>query len=69
MRVSLVVNCQSDFGVSGIALVLPGGDFLAERLLIGNAAVEALDRENFEFGFRQIKQRSHHRAPPSCPQT
>ena len=35
--------------------MLPCGDFVAESLLIGNAAVEALDGEDAEFGFRQIK--------------
>ena len=29
-------------GVVGIAVVLPGGDFVDEDLLVGNAAVEAL---------------------------
>ena len=37
-----------------IALVLPCGDFVAEGLLIGNAAVEALDGEDAEFGFTLI---------------
>ena len=29
-------------GVTDIAVVLPGGDFVDERLFVGNAAVEAL---------------------------
>ena len=29
-------------GVVGIAVVLPGGDFLDEDLFVGNAAIEAL---------------------------
>ena len=32
------------FGVSGIAVVLPGGDFVDEGLFVGDAAVEALGR-------------------------
>ena len=32
------------FGVVGIAVVLPGGDFLDEDCFTGNAAVEALGR-------------------------
>ena len=31
-------------GVVGIAVVLPGGDFLDEGLFVGNAAIEALGR-------------------------
>jgi hypothetical protein len=31
-------------GVVGIALVLPGGDFVDEDLFVGNAAIEALRR-------------------------
>ena len=30
------------FGVVGIAVVLPGGDFVAECLFVGNAAIEPL---------------------------
>jgi hypothetical protein len=32
------------FGVGGIAVVLPGGDFVDEGLFVGDAAVEALGR-------------------------
>ena len=39
----------------GIAVVLPGGDFLDQGLLIGNPAIEALGRQHAEFGLRQIK--------------
>ena len=42
-------------GVVCIAVVLPGGDFVDEGLFIGNAAVEALGRQDAEFGLRQIK--------------
>ena len=31
------------FGVVGIAVVLPGGDFVDECLFVGNAAIEARD--------------------------
>ena len=31
-------------GVVGIAIVLPGGDFVDEGLFVGNAAIEALRR-------------------------
>jgi len=44
MRAFLVVNCQSGLGVVGIAVVLPGGDFVDEDLFVGNAAIEALGR-------------------------
>ena len=39
----------------GIAVVLPGGDFVDEGLLVGDAAVETLGGEDAEFGFRQIE--------------
>ena len=39
----------------GIALLLPGSDFLDEDLFVENAAVEALGGENTEFGFCEIK--------------
>ena len=42
-------------GVVGIAFVLPGGDFLDEGLFVGNPAVEALGRQDAEFGLGQIK--------------
>jgi len=35
--------------------VLPGGDFLDEGLFVGNPAIEALGRQDAEFGLRQIK--------------
>ena len=31
-------------GVIGISLLLPGGDFVDEGLLVGNAAIETLGR-------------------------
>ena len=42
-------------GFVGVAVVLPGGDFLDEGLLVGDPAVEALGRQDAEFGFRQIE--------------
>jgi len=42
-------------GVVGIAVLLPSGDFLDQGLLIGNPAVEALGRQDAEFGLCQIK--------------
>ena len=52
-----IFGCEVPVGlcVIGISVVLPGGDFLAEGLLIGNAAVEALGRKDAEFGLRQIE--------------
>ena len=31
-------------GVIGFSFLLPGGDFVDEGLLVGNAAIEALER-------------------------
>src|SRR5258708_40211231 len=42
-------------GVVGIAVALPSGDFLDEGLLVGNPAVEALGRQDAEFGLCQIQ--------------
>ena len=42
-------------GVVGIAVALPCGDFLDEGLFIGNPTIEALGREDAEFGLGQIK--------------
>jgi hypothetical protein len=42
-------------GVVGIAVMLPGGDFVDEGLFVGNTTVEALGRQDAEFGFRQIE--------------
>src|SRR6266496_1955386 len=43
------------FGVVSIAIGHPCGDLVDEDLLVGDAAVEALRRENGEFGFRHIE--------------
>ena len=43
------------FGVMGIAVSLPCGNVVDEDLLVGDAAVEALRRENGEFRFRHIE--------------
>ena len=42
-------------GVVGISVVLPCGDFLDEGLFICNPTVEALGRQDAEFGLGQIK--------------
>jgi len=42
-------------GVFGIAIVLPGLDFVDEDLYVGDAAVEALRRKDPEFGLREIE--------------
>jgi hypothetical protein len=42
-------------GVVGVTVLLPGGDFLDESLFVGDAAVEALGRQNAEFRLRQIE--------------
>ena len=42
-------------GVIGVAIVLPCGDFVDERLFVGNAPVEALGRQNTKLGFGQIE--------------
>ena len=47
----LPVSC----GVIGISVMLPGGDFVDEGLLVGDAAVEALSGEDTELGFGQIE--------------
>ena len=42
-------------GVVGIAVVLPGGDFVDDGLFVGDTAIEALRRKDAEFGLRQIE--------------
>src|SRR6266403_1847649 len=42
-------------GVVGIAVLLPGGDFVDEDLFVGNAAIEALGRQDAEFRLGQIE--------------
>ena len=42
-------------GVVGISVVFPGGDFGDEGLLVGDAAVEALGRQDAEFRLRQVE--------------
>lgn len=43
------------FGVVGVSVVFPAVDFVDEGLLIRDAAIEALDRLNAEFGLCQIE--------------
>ena len=42
-------------GVVDIAVVLPSSDFLDEGLFVGNPAIEALGRQDAEFGLCQIE--------------
>ena len=54
-RTLAVVNCQSGFGVVRVAVALPCGDFVGEDLLVSDAAIQTLRRENAEFGFGQVE--------------
>ena len=47
-----VPTCLDVFSIS---IALPGTDFLDQRLLVGDAAVEALRGEDAELGFGEIK--------------
>ncbi len=38
-----------------VAVLLPGGDFCDEFRLVGDAAIEALGREDGEFGFGHVE--------------
>jgi hypothetical protein len=42
-------------GVFSISIALPGTDFLDQRLLVRDAAVEALRDQDAELGFGEIK--------------
>jgi hypothetical protein len=41
---ALEVEVPICHGVSGVSVVLPGRDFVDERLFVGDAAIEALAR-------------------------
>ena len=43
------------FGVVLVAVVLPCGNFVGEYLLVGDAAIQTLRRENAEFGFGHVE--------------
>ena len=43
------------FGVIAVSVGLPSGGFVYEGLLVGNAASEALRREDAEFGLGHIE--------------
>ena len=43
------------FGVVLVAVVLPCGDFVGEDVLVGDAAMETLRRQNGEFGFSHVE--------------
>ena len=42
-------------GMLGVAVAFPGGDFVNQRRLVGNAAVEALRGQDAEFGFGEFE--------------
>ena len=52
-----VVSCELPVGldVVFVAIVLPGGDFVDQCRLVGNAAVQALGCEHAEFELRHVK--------------
>ena len=52
-----VCGCKVPVGLGmlGVAVAFPGGDFVNQRLLVGNAAVEALRGQDAEFGFGEVK--------------
>jgi hypothetical protein len=51
----LAVELPVGFGVVLVAVVLPCGDFVGEDLLVGDAAIQTLRRENAEFGFSHVE--------------
>ncbi len=44
-----------EVGEIGIALLLPGSDFIDEGRFVGDAAVETLGGQDAEFGFCEVK--------------
>ena len=58
-----VENCQLALVWLALGVLLPCGDFLDECLFVGNPAVEALGREDAEFGLCQIKPAALQRVP------
>jgi hypothetical protein len=52
-----VGGCEllAGFGVVLVAVVLPCGDFVGEGLLVVDAAIQTLRRENGEFGFGHVE--------------
>jgi hypothetical protein len=46
------------FGMLGVAVVFPGGDFVNQRPFVGNAAAEALRGQDAEFGFAEVNCRA-----------
>ena len=42
-------------GVAGIAITLRGGDFIGQGLFVRNAPIEALGRQDAEFGFGEVE--------------
>jgi len=43
------------FGVVFVAAVLPGGDFLDQGVLVGDAPIETLRRQDAELGFSHVQ--------------
>jgi hypothetical protein len=43
------------FGVVLVAIALPGGDFLDQGLLVGDAPIEALRRHDAKFGLSHVQ--------------
>ena len=52
---STTTDCGAATGVMRIAMVPPSSDLSFEDLLAGNAAAQALARQNAEFGFGHIE--------------
>src|SRR5208337_620857 len=52
-----VVSCELPigFGVVLVSVVLPGGYFFVEGLLVGDAAAQALPGQNGELGFGHVE--------------
>jgi len=50
-----VVNCQSALALVVVAAVLPGGDFLDQGVLVGDAPIETLRRQDAELGFSHVQ--------------
>lgn len=52
-----MVSCELPigFGVVLVSVVLPGGYFFVEGLLVGDAAAQALPGQNGEFGFGHVE--------------
>src|SRR5437763_13355232 len=54
-------------GVVGIAVVLPGGDFVDEGLFVGNTAIEARSNISVEAAAHSLRNRRRHRGARRRP--